>query len=89
LGEGGVFRYVTDHAGIAAFLAYFVGEFVPDVEPVTVLFVDLGAADLEVVVVDEGVAYAGYPAPFVARAGITSSEGGTEVHFSNDVGVTC
>ena len=45
LGEGGVFRYVTDHAGIAAFLAYFVGEFVPDVEPVTVLFIDLGTTD--------------------------------------------
>jgi len=66
LGEVSVGGYVTYHAGIAAFLAYFVGEFVPDVEPVTVLFVDLGAADFEVVVVDEGVAYIGYPGPFVA-----------------------
>ena len=55
---------VTDHGGVAAFLADFVGEFVPDVEPVTVLFVNLGAADFEEVVGDHGVAEVGDPRPF-------------------------
>ena len=63
-GEVGVVGYVTYHAGIAAFLADFVGEFIPDVEPVAVLFVDLGSANFEVVIVNDGVAYVGNPAPF-------------------------
>jgi len=62
-----------------------VGEFIPDVEPVTVLFVDLGAANFEVVVVNEGVAYIGYPAPF--GVGYTRTEGGTEVHFGYYIGI--
>jgi hypothetical protein len=87
-GEGCVDGYVTYHAGIATFLAYFVGEFVPDVEPVTVLFVDLGAANFEVVVVDYGVAYVGDPSPFLIFTGFTGTECGTEVHLCNYIGVT-
>ena len=80
--------YVTYHAGIAAFLAYFVGKFIPDVEPVTVLFVDLGAANFKVVVVNDGVAYIGYPAPFGTRGtSVTIAEGGTEVHLGYYVGI--
>ena len=86
-GKVGVFGDVTYHAGIATFLAYFVGEVIPDVEPVTVLFVDLGSTDFEVVVIDDGVTYFGYPSP-LGGSGIASTEGGAEVHFSNDVGVT-
>jgi hypothetical protein len=90
LGKGSVVTYVTDHAGIATFLAYLVGEFIPDVEPVTVLFVDLGAANFEVVVVNDGVAYAGYPGPFyTGGTSVTSTEGGTEVHLGYYVGITC
>ena len=63
-GKVSVGRYVTYHAGIATFLAYFVGKFIPDIEPVTVLFVDLGAANFKVVVVNKGMAYIGYPSPF-------------------------
>lgn len=85
-GKVSVGRYVTYHAGIATFLAYFVGEFIPDIEPVTVLFVNLGAANFKVVVVNEGVAYTGYPCPFGCRYTVT--KGGTEVHFSNDISVT-
>ena len=84
--KGSVGGYVTYHAGIATFLAYLVGEFIPDVEPVTVLFVDLGSANFEVVVVNDGVAYIGYPAPF-GGSGITAAEGGTEVHFGYYVGI--
>jgi len=62
-----------------------VGEFVPDVEPVAVLLVDLGAANFEVVVVDEGVAEAGYPRPF--GGGYTGTYGGTEVHLGYYIGV--
>jgi len=85
--KGGDVGYVTNHAGVATFLAYFVGEFVPDVEPVTVLFVNLGAANFEVVVVNEGVSYAGYPGPFVAGTSITGTKGGAEVHFGYYVGI--
>ena len=85
-GKVSVGSYVTYHAGIAAFLAYFVGEFIPDIEPVTVLFVNLGAANFKVVVVNEGVAYIGYPAPFGCR--FTGTEGGTEVHFGYYICIT-
>jgi len=88
VGEVSVGGYVTLHVSIATFLAYLVGEFIPDVEPVTVLFVDLGATDFEVVVVDDGVAYVGYPRPLVTSTGITATEGGAEVHLGYYIGIT-
>ena len=83
-----VVGYVTYHAGIATFLAYLVGEFIPDVEPVTVLFVDLGAANFEVVVVNDGVANTGYPSPLsTSGTSVTGTEGGTKVHLGYYVGI--
>jgi hypothetical protein len=86
-GKFSVGSYVTYHASIATFVASLVGKFVPDVEPVTILFVDLGATNFEVVIVNEGVAYIGYPGPFGGTRGNTFSEGGTEVHFSYYIGI--
>ena len=45
--EVGEFRNITDHLGVTTFLADFVAEFVPDVEPITVLFIDLGATNFD------------------------------------------
>ena len=53
MGEG---RNVTNHAGVAVLVASGLGEFVPDVEPVTVVLVNALTADFDFNVLDELVA---------------------------------
>lgn len=65
--EVGEFRYVTDHLGISGLLTSGLGKFVPDVEPVAILFVDLLATDFEFDVLDEAVSHPVEPAEFGTR----------------------
>jgi hypothetical protein len=48
-------RDVTNHLGVTGLLTGLLGELIPDVEPVTVVLIDLLSTDLEVDVVDEVV----------------------------------
>ena len=61
-------RDVANHVRIAGLLARLLRELVPDLEPVTVVLVDLLAADLELDVVDEVVANPVEPAELGTRA---------------------
>lgn len=65
--EVGEFGYVTDHLGISGLFASGLGKFVPDVEPVAILFVDLLATDFEFDVLDEAVSHPVEPAEFGTR----------------------
>ena len=60
--------HVANHVRIAGLLARLLRELVPDLEPVTVVLVDLLAADLELDVVDEVVANPVEPAELGTRA---------------------
>ena len=60
--------HVAHHVGVARLLAGLLRELVPDLEPVTVVLVDLLAADLNVNVVDQVVADPVEPAELRARA---------------------
>ena len=59
---------VANHLGIAGLLAGLLGELIPHVEPVTVVLVDLLAANLELNVVDEVVTDPVEPAELGTRA---------------------
>ena len=61
-------RNVADHLGIAGLLASLLGELIPDLEPVTVVLVDLLTTDLNVDVVDQVVADPVEPAELGTRA---------------------
>ena len=63
--EGG---NVANHLGVARLLTGLLGELVPDLEPVTVVLVDLLAANLNVDVVDQVVANPVEPAELGAAA---------------------
>ena len=54
--DGSEFRNITDHSGITTFLADLVGKFVPDIEPVTVLFIDLGTTNFDFAFLDHSMA---------------------------------
>jgi len=60
--------HVANHVRIAGLLARLLRELIPDLEPVTVVLVDLLAADLELDVVDEVVANPVEPAELGTRA---------------------
>ena len=60
--------HVAHHVGVARLLAGLLRELVPDLEPVTVVLVDLLAADLNVHVVDQVVADPVEPAELRTRA---------------------
>jgi len=82
---------IADHLGVAGLLARGLGELIPDLEPVTVVLVDLLAANLNVDVVDEVVANIVEPAELRARAiGARErdlGERGLEVHTVDQVTV--
>ena len=59
---------VANHVGVARLLAGLLGELIPDVEPVTVVLVDLLATDLELNVVDQVVTDPVEPAELGTRA---------------------
>ena len=60
--------HVAHHVGIARLLAGLLRELVPDLEPVTVVLVDLLTADLNVHIVDQVVADPVEPAELGTRA---------------------
>jgi len=64
----GELRDVADHLSITSLLASLLGEFVPDVEPVTILLVDALTSNLNFNVIDEVVANPVEPAELSARA---------------------
>ena len=83
--------HVTNHLGVARLLTRRLGELVPDLEPVTVVLVNLLATDLNVDVVDQVVANVVEPAELRARAIRARKrdlgERGLEVHTVNQVAV--
>jgi len=64
----GQFRDVTNHLGITSLLAGLLGEFVPDVHPVTVLLVNTLATDFNFNVVNQVVSNPVQPAELSTRA---------------------
>jgi len=60
--------HVANHVGVASLLARLLGELIPDLEPVTVVLVDLLSADLELDVVDQVVTNPVEPAELGTRA---------------------
>ena len=82
---------VADHLGIASLLAGLLGQFVPDVHPVTVLLVNALATDFNFNVVDQVVTDPVQPAELSARAvrGLQSDLGqrGLQVHAVDQVTV--
>jgi hypothetical protein len=85
-------RDVTHHLGVTGLLTGLLGELVPDVEPVTVVLIDLLTTDLEVDVVDEVVANPVEPAELGTRAiiGLEDDlrESGLEVDTVDQITVT-
>ncbi len=75
---------VTDHLGITSLLTGFLGEFVPDVEPITVVLVNALTTDFEFDTLDQVVARPVEPAELGTRAvgglELNLGEGGLEVH---------
>jgi len=61
-------RHVANHLGITGLLARLLGELVPDVEPVTIVLVNLLATNLNIHVVDQVVTDPVEPAELGARA---------------------
>jgi len=61
-------RHVANHLRVAGLLARLLRELIPDLEPVTVVLVDLLATDLNVHIVDQVVANPVEPAELRARA---------------------
>ena len=86
------FRNVTNHLGVAGLLARLLRQLVPDLEPVTVVLVDLLTTNLNVDVVDKIVTDPVEPAELGARAIRTSEENlgkrGLEVDTVDKIAVT-
>jgi hypothetical protein len=82
--EVGEFRDVTNHLGVAGLLTRLLGEFVPDVEPVTIVLVNALTTDFDFDVVDDVVANPVEPAELgtraVRRLELYLRESGLEVH---------
>ena len=62
------FRHVANHLGIASLLSRLLGEFIPDLEPVTIVFVDTLTANLEFHTLHQVVTHPVQPAELGARA---------------------
>ncbi len=84
-------RDVADHLGVTGLLARLLGELIPDVEPVTVVLVDLLTADLDVDLRDQVVAHPVEPAELRTRTvrGLEHNlrQGGLEVHAVDQIAV--
>ena len=85
-------RNVTNHVGVAGFVARGLGKFVPDVEPVAVVLVDALATDFNFDVLDEDVAEPIQPAETIhaTRASRDNNlrDGDLEVHAVHEITVT-
>jgi len=85
-------RHVANHLGIARLLTRLLGELVPDLEPITVVLVDLLTANLDVDVVDQVVTNPVEPTELgtAAVAGLEADgrQGGLEVDTVDQVTIT-
>jgi len=90
--EVGELGYVAYHLGVAGLETWLLGELVPDLEPVTVVLINLLTTDLNVDVVDEVVANPVEPAELgtraVRRLERDLGERALEVHTVNQITVT-
>ena len=64
----GELRDVADHLSITSLLSRFLGEFVPNVEPVTIVLVDTLSTDFDFNVVDQVVTNPVQPTELSTRA---------------------
>ena len=84
-------RDIANHVGVAALLARLLRELIPDLEPVTVVLVDLLATDLNVDIVDQVVANPVEPAELgargVRRRELDLRERGLEVDAVDEIAV--
>ena len=82
---------VAHHVGVTGLLAGLLRELIPDLEPITVVLVDLLAADLNVHIVDQIVANPVEPAELrartVGRRKLDLGERGLEVHAVDEIAV--
>ena len=87
----GELGYVTNHLGITGLLTRLLGEFIPDVEPLTIMLIDTLTTDLEFNLADEVVARPVEPAELCTRAvrseELYLGESGLEVHAVDQVTV--
>ncbi len=85
-------RHVTHHLGVTGLFAGLLAQLVPDVQPVTVVLVDLLTANLQVHVVDQVVTNPVEPAELSAAAvsALQSNlrQGGLQVHTVDQITVT-
>lgn len=65
------FRDITNHFGVTGLFAGFLGQFVPDVQPVTVVLINLLTTDFNIHVVDQIVTDPVQPAELSTRAVIS------------------
>jgi len=83
---------VANHVGIPSLLTRLLGQLVPDLEPITIVLVDLLTANLEVDVVDQVVTDPVEPAELGTRTVSGSEEnlrqGGLEVDAVDQISVT-
>jgi hypothetical protein len=88
----GELRNVTYHLGVTGLLTRFLGEFVPDVEPLTIMLIDTLTTDLEFDFADKIVANPVEPTELSTRAvrgeELNLREGGLEIHAVNQITVT-
>lgn len=84
-------RHIAHHLGVTGLFAGLLGQLVPDVQPVTVVLVDLLSADLQVHVVDQVVAHPVQPAELstAAVAGLQGHlrQSGLQVHTVDQITV--
>jgi hypothetical protein len=83
---------VTNHLGITGLLTRFLGKFIPDVEPVTVLLIDTLSSDFDFNVFDDVVTGPVEPAELGSRTirGLEGNlgESGLEVHTVDQITIT-
>jgi hypothetical protein len=86
------FRNVTNHLGITSLLSRLLGEFVPDVEPLTILLVNALTTNLDLNIVDDVVTDPVEPTELGTRTITTLElhlrESGLEVHTIDQVTIT-
>jgi hypothetical protein len=90
--EVGELGNVTHHLGVTGLFTRFLGEFVPDVEPLTIVLIDTLTTDLEFNFADKIVANPVEPAELSTRAvrgeELYLGESGLEIHTIDQVTIT-
>ena len=84
--DGSEFGNITDHFGKTSFLANFVRKFVPDVEPVTVLFINLRTTDFDLAAFNHSVSKTVNPTPRDS-IGSNSIKTNSNIHIGDKITV--